>query len=193
MFDDLEDLLDDVPQPKKQTITSSGGKAPSVSSSHAAAKKPSPFSAEEEFDWDKPQAAQRQPPKKAETFGKADVLAGGSAADWGNADWDDEPLAKASKPAKQTAKGDMNDDIFGGGNEWGASKSNNYSAFGVLGKSRSGMFGNKRNSTGGEDPGADLLDNILDDMEEKKGIETSKKSGAASVGSQSASHSQQPQ
>lgn len=32
MFDDLEDLLDDVPQPKKQTITSSGGKAPSVSS-----------------------------------------------------------------------------------------------------------------------------------------------------------------
>jgi len=55
------------------------------------------------------------------------------------------------------------------------------------------MFGNKRNSTEGEDPGADLLDNILDDMEEKKGIETSKKSGAPSVGSQSASHSQQPQ
>lgn len=55
------------------------------------------------------------------------------------------------------------------------------------------MFGNKRNSTGGEDQGADLLDDILDDMEEKKGIETSKKSGAPSVGSQSASHSQQPQ
>jgi len=31
----------------------------------------------------------------------------------------------------------MNDDLFGEASEWGAK---NYSAFGVLGKSRSGMF-----------------------------------------------------
>lgn len=170
MFDDLEDLLEDVPQPnsKKQTITSSG-KAPSSSSQHAAAKKPSAFNAaEEEFDWDRP------------TKKKPDALAGGggSAADWGNADWDDENIQKKK----------ANDDLFGEAAEWGGK---NYSAFGVLGKSRSGMFGKQRNSTGGNpDPGGDLLDTILDDMEEKKGIETSKKSGAPSVGSQSAS--QQP-
>jgi hypothetical protein len=49
-----------------------------------------------------------------------------------------------------------------------------YSGFGIRGngKPSAPSFGSKR--SGGGDDAADLLDNILDDIEEKKGIETSK-------------------
>jgi hypothetical protein len=75
---------------------------------------------------------------------------------------------------------DDDDDFFGGGHT--SKPTGGYQGFGVLGKSRasavsntSGVFGAKRNSATAGDA-ADLLDNILDDMEEKKGLESSKKS-----------------
>ena len=164
--------------------------------------------------------------KKAESssfgFGKRDQGGdgcgggGGSAADWGNADWDDDNIQTNNNNnskkvvSKQVSSTNhrvdiMNDDLLFGGSSLNNEKDffemegkPSYSAFGALGKSRSGMFGNKKNSTTGraahtDEPGGDLLDTILDDMEEKKGIETSKKSDkrdGASVGSGSASYTQ---
>jgi len=106
------------------------------------------------------------------------------ANDWGNNDMDD--LLDDFTGAKK------NEASRNSGGAGGA-----YSGFGILGKNSAvnksdsnnfPTFGGKRNSNasargGGEDEG-DLLDNILDDFEEKKGIESTKPKKDSSFGSQ---------
>ena len=45
----------------------------------------------------------------------------------------------------------------------------NYAGFGILGRRPTGSSGKKKDDEG------DILDNILDDFEEKKGIESTKR------------------
>jgi hypothetical protein len=138
--------------------------------------------ADDEFDWDKPSnwnqakktvtntpaTGSHSALRKIDsgyTFGKGagkdDLGAGDSVADWGAADgWDDD-----NKKGKFGASS-KNDEFEG---------RNSYQGFGIKGKAKpSAPFGVKRNSAD-NDP-ADLLDNILDDIEEKKGLESSKAS-----------------
>jgi hypothetical protein len=97
-------------------------------------------------------------------------------------------------------KRNNNADLFNDAARGSQGSNKEYSGFGILGKSKQQQqyptFGNKRNSAGAGSGGAveedDLLDDILDNMEEKKGIETTKPKSAKdnSFGSQQAAPSQ---
>jgi hypothetical protein len=95
---------------------------------------------------------------------------------------------------------DLLDDFAGPKKDGGEPSRNSgggaYSGFGILGKNsamnKSGSnsnnfptFGGKRNSNASaKEEEGDLLDNILDDFEEKKGIESTKPKKDSSFGSQ---------
>lgn len=91
--------------------------------------------------------------------------------DWGDAA--DDLLESLGGPAAGGAKRSNNNDLFNN------QQQQQYSGFGILGKQSSSKnfptFGTKRNSTGNSNHDEDdLLDNILDNIEEKKGIESTK-------------------
>jgi hypothetical protein len=97
-------------------------------------------------------------------------------------EWDDADklLENLGGGTSNVPKRNNNADLFNQEGTRGSQGSNKeYSGFGILGKSKPQFptFGNKRNSTGnsgGAHDEEDLLDNILDNMEEKKGIESTK-------------------
>ena len=95
-------------------------------------------------------------------------------------DWDDaadELLNNLGGVSKEIAKRNNNADLFMNDGTRGSQGSNKeYSGFGILGKAKSTepIFGNKRNSGANAGEEDDLLDNILDNIEEKKGIESTK-------------------
>jgi hypothetical protein len=99
-------------------------------------------------------------------------------------EWDDadELLENLGGGVQNVPKRNNNADLFNNEGTRGSQGSNKgeYSGFGILGKSRQQQyptFGNKRNSagaSGGDNEEDDLLDNILDNFEEKKGIESTK-------------------
>jgi hypothetical protein len=104
---------------------------------------------------------------------KDDIGGGGSAADWNAAGWDEGDNLRTNK----RSGGNNNNDLYDAGKPA-------YQGFGLLGKVKqpTAVFGTKKMSG---DEGADLLDNILDDFEEKKGIESTKPKSIGSSGGQS--------
>lgn len=108
--------------------------------------------------------------------------------DWGATDWNDPPRTTGnagfnSKPSGSLGGGGGGlgfGSAFGGKDsshkeDGRSSMSSNYAGFGILGRNRSS--GKKK-----DDDDADLLDNILDDIEEKKGIESTKKTSDFATG-----------
>lgn len=83
-----------------------------------------------------------------------------------------ENLAGTNKPQRNN-----NADLYNEGNRGSQGSNKEYSGFGIASKVKQfPTFGNKRNSAGtsGGHEEDDLLDNILDNIEEKKGIESTK-------------------
>jgi hypothetical protein len=105
MFDDLDDLLEDVLQPgagsKKQTLSSGRGNdlGPKMTALGSKATKAS-AGADDEFDWDKPATSSQPVKRTGSAFGVSSgplkqndsiqTFGASKKDDWGNNnDWDD--------------------------------------------------------------------------------------------------------
>ena len=139
MFDDLDDLLDDAPQPKRTTTTAQA---------KPAAKKTSILQKDEdEFDWEKPassslafgqskRATQAQPvtakvdsykkQESAQTFGQKK-----KADEWG--DWGEEN-EKSGIFGKASASGLRDSQPVKDRDDGRSSMGSNYAGFGILGR-----------------------------------------------------------